>query len=107
MPEQKELIQILHHELGIELPEMVSLEELKQKLSQYTDHLIQTDFQKLVTLLYRVDVSEPALKNLLTENAGTDAGLLIAGLIIERQLRKIQSRKETKSKNQIPDDEKW
>jgi len=47
------------------------------------------------------------LKHLLKENPGEDAGFVIADLIIERQLQKIKSRKETKKDNHIPDDEKW
>ena len=92
MSNQKELIQILNNELAIELPEKISFEELKENLSQHINHLIQTNFQKLVSLLYRVDVSESKLKTLLKENADADAGRIIAELIIERQLQKIKSR---------------
>lgn len=107
MPDQKELIKILNTELAVELPEKISFEELKEKLSQHINHLIQTNFQKLVSLLYRVDVSESKLKALLKENAGADTGKIIADLIIERQLQKIKSRKENKSNNIIPEDDKW
>jgi len=107
MSNQKELIQILNTELAVELPEKISFEELKEKLSQHINYLIQTNFQNLVSLLYRVDVSESKLKVLLKENAGDDTGKIIADLIIERQLQKIKSRKENKSSNIIPDDDKW
>lgn len=101
------LIQLLKSELAIILPEKVSTDELKEKLSPQINHLIQTDFQKLVSLLYRIDVSETKLKHLLKEYPGQDAGKIIAELIIERQLQKIKSRSENKRDKNISDEEKW
>jgi hypothetical protein len=102
------LIQSLSKDLAIELPERISLEELKGKLSEEINHLIQTDFQKLVLLLYRIDVNEARLKLLLKEYPGEDASKMIADLIIERQLQKIKSRQQFKQQDgNIDDAEKW
>ena len=107
MPTENELIQILNNELAIELPGKISFEELKEYLSEHINHLIQTDFNKLVSLLYRIDINESRLKALLRENKDADTGKIITDLIIERQLQKIKSRKQNKGDNRIPDDEKW
>ncbi len=106
------LIQTLVKDLAIDptaigLLEKISLEELKEKLSAQINQMIQTDFQKLVSLLYRIDVNESRLKLLLKEYPGEDAGKIIAELIIERQLQKIKSRSESKNEKNIPDEEKW
>ena len=102
------LIQSLSKDLAIELPEKISFEELKEQLSHQINHLIETDFQKLVSLLYRIDISEPRLKHLLKENQGENAGKIIAELIIERQLQKIKSRQQFRQRNEnLDDDEKW
>jgi hypothetical protein len=101
------LIPALNDSLQIDLPENISYEILKEKLSAHISHLIQSDFQKLVSALYRIDVREAKLKSLLKENPDSDAGKIIAELIIERHLQKIKSRKENKSTNIIPDDDKW
>jgi hypothetical protein len=86
----------------------IQLEELKEKLSAYINHLIQSDFEKLVSLLYRIDISETKLKHLLQQDPGEDAGKIIAELIIERQEQKIKSRQQfSKRDNNISDDEKW
>jgi hypothetical protein len=61
----------------------------------------------LVSLLYRIDVPEKKLRYLLEQQQGENAPLLIADLIIERQLQKIESRKQFKKDDPIPDDEKW
>ena len=80
----------------------------KQALVEKINDLITTDFQKLVSILYRMDVSETKLKQLLNENPGTNAALIITDLMIERQEQKIISRQEFKKKDEnINDDEKW
>jgi len=108
MSDQNELIQVLNNELTIEIPEKISFEELRKSLSEHINSLIQTNFQKLIVLLYRVDVSETKLKALLQENADTEAGMIIADLIIERQLQKIKSRRQfSQQDNDIDENEKW
>jgi hypothetical protein len=106
-PINTDLIPALRQSLSIDLPDDISFELLKQKLSTHINQLIQSDFQKLISLLYRIDISESKLRQLLQQKQGEDAADTIADLIIERQLQKIKSRKETKNKNEIPDDEKW
>jgi hypothetical protein len=103
-----QLIEILNSEMAIELPKEISLKELKEKLSQHINYLIDTNFQKLVAILYRVDVSELKLKKLLTENEEENSSSVIADLIIERQLQKIKFRQEfSRQDKNIPDEEKW
>ncbi|HWC54101.1 MAG TPA: hypothetical protein VG676_11000 [Chitinophagaceae bacterium] len=81
---------------------------LLNELALFINDLIVNDFTKLVQLLYRIDISEKKLKQLLSDNADKDAGKIIAELIIERQLQKIKSRQQFKSPGGIIDDsEKW
>ncbi len=102
------LISSLNHSLQIDLPENISFELLKEKLSQHINQLIQHDFEKLVSILYRIDVNESKLKNMLLENSGEVAGKIIADLIIERQLQKIKSRQHfSKRDKNIDDVESW
>jgi len=103
----KDLIPILRQSLEIDLPENISFDLLKERLSSHINFLIQSDFQKLVSILYRVDVSESKLKHLLKENQGFDAAKIITDMIIERQLQKIKSRQEHRNNENISDDEKW
>lgn len=79
----------------------------RQTFADKINELINSDFSKLISILYRVDISERKLKDTLKENPTTDAGLLIADLMIERQAEKIRSRQETKRDKNISDDEKW
>ena len=73
----------------------------------WAGNIVYHDFHKLVVVLYRVDVSEPKLKKLLQANPQTDAAVIIADLLIERQVEKIKTRESFRGKNDIPEDEKW
>lgn len=58
-----------------------------EELTNYIRDLILNDFNKLVQLLYRIDVDEAKLKTLL-KDSNEDAAELIAKMIIERQKKK-------------------
>jgi len=104
----EELVKEINKSLAIVLKDEISLDELKNQLSEYINQLIQTDFQKLITVLYRIDVSEPKLKLLLQQHPEEEAGKTIASLIIERQLQKIKSRQQFKQKDDnFTGEEKW
>jgi hypothetical protein len=79
----------------------------RQQLILYINHLLLHEFSKLIQILYRIDVDEEKLKALLSANPQTDAAVLIAGLLIERQEEKNRSRESFRSDEEIPEDEKW
>ena len=89
------------------LPVTNDKEELTKALAEGINQLIQTDFARLINMLYRIDISEKTLKETLEQQADEDAGLLIARLIIERLLQKQQMRAQFKTHDNIPDDDKW
>jgi hypothetical protein len=106
--EEQALIQSINAELAITLPDKISFAALRLRLKEEITQLIASDFQKLVSILYRIDVNERKLKYLLQENVGEDAAFIIADLIIERQLEKIKSRKQFSRRDDgISDEEKW
>jgi len=70
--------------------------------------LINKDFDRLLQLLYRVDVSEQKLRKMLSDFPAADAAGIISNLLLERQLQKIKSRREHAQRDEnIPEDEKW
>lgn len=81
---------------------------IKKQLAERLNDWIEKDFQRLISVLYRMDISEPKLRLLLQNNPGSDAGLLIAELMIERQAEKIKSRQQYRQRdNDIEEKEKW
>ncbi|SJZ32250.1 hypothetical protein [Sediminibacterium ginsengisoli] len=77
-------------------------------LVEYVNNLVTSDFPALLNLLYRLDVSEHKLKDMLAQHPSEDAGRIIAALIIERQQQKLQSRAAfRKNENDIPEEDRW
>jgi hypothetical protein len=95
---KKELIQIINKQIDTDFAEGILMQALQEKLIVFINDLIQNNFQRLVAILYKVDVDENKLKRILKEDAGKDAADIIARLIIEREIQKIETRKQFGSK---------
>jgi hypothetical protein len=104
---EQEIKNMLQSMMDLEPTEKYSVEELTAMLAIHINKLLQSNFEKLVNLLYRIDVSEKKLKQLLKDHPKEDAGNIIASLIIERQLEKIKSRKQFKTDDSFDGEEKW
>lgn len=78
----------------------------QQELADYIQQLIDTNFEKLVFLLYRIDVSEQKIKILLQNNHQPSAEI-ISKAIIDRLVEKQQSRELYKQNNEIDEEDKW
>lgn len=95
------------HLLSVFDIENVSEQEGRIKLSEKINHLILNDFESLIRILYRLDVEEKKLRNILQQNPDKDAGLLIADLIIEREQKKAETRKMFRQENDISEEDRW
>lgn len=83
-------------------------DQLRERIIALVNTLINEDFHALLQLLYRNDVSENIIRSSLKNNSNTMTADVIADLIIERQLQKIESRKIFNSKNDnLSNEEKW
>ncbi len=106
--EMTELVKNINESLQLSIPSQASREDLIQLLTTHVNNLLNTDFEKLVSLLYRLDISEKKLRESLAVNAGQDAAPLIAQMIIERQEQKIKSRQQyTRRDQSIDEEEAW
>ncbi len=106
---ENQIIKDVGVEWALTVPESVTEEELTLLLSTKINDLIQNDFSSLLTLLYRIDVDELKLKMMLQQNPDSDAGLLIAQMVLDRQKQKQASRKQFREdQNKTGDtEEKW
>ena len=105
MPKQ---LKYLNKNFDAAIPDESTREQLEIFLADRINYLVMNDFNHLVQILYRIDVSEKKLKHLLIQNPGADAGRIIASLIVDRQLEKIKTRKQfRKDDSSIDEDEKW
>ncbi len=102
-----ELQELLNRDLPAPLPVATSAEALRRLLADYINGLINTNFEQLVYILYRVDVDEHRLKKLLAEHPQEDTGLLVADLLLERQVQKIKTREQFKNPGADTGEERW
>ena len=69
------------------------------------NELIKNDFSRLVQILYRIDVSEAKLKNILQTHPNEDAGKLIAQVIMDRLAATKKARESFNAQPRIDDTE--
>ena len=101
---EEKMIMLLQHAV---LP-ATNQEEIVQKLAILINDLIVHDFERLIRILYRVDVDEFKLKKLLQDYPQAEAGILIANLLIERQQQKEYYKKMfSKNNTDIPEEDRW
>lgn len=101
------IVQYFNEQFELSIPARSTREQLELVLAERINFLIANDFTQLVHVLYRIDVSEKKLKALLKQHAGTNAGNIIAILVIERQLEKNRSKAQFKKDDNISEDERW
>lgn len=73
------------------------LQEVRAMLVQRIIGLLNTNPEKLMAILYRIDVSEAAVNEVFGTAFPPDVPELLADLIIERQLAKAETRRHHSS----------
>ncbi len=89
-----EIIQLGELETQDTFLQVNSINQLKEKLTDIIAFLIDRNFEKLLWILYRIDVDEERAKALLSKHLPEDAPGILADLIIQRQLKKEEFRKQ-------------
>jgi hypothetical protein len=106
--ESANIITDINNEWGLTVPQAVTEKDLAVVLAQRINELIKNDMGRLISVLYRIDVDEKKIREMLRENQGTDAGLIIAYLVIDRQKQKIKTRNMFNTRvEDIDEEEKW
>lgn len=76
------------------IQEVDNEEQLLQLIEQLVQELIDNDFEKLLLVLYRLDISEKKVKTALEVEGAENAANSIAKLILEREREKIKTREK-------------
>ncbi len=84
-----------------------NIKSIKDKLIELINELINNDFNSLVQLLYRIDVDENTLKQNLKQQEDSDSASIIANMIIERKLQKIEFAKKFAGDKKRPGEDGW
>jgi hypothetical protein len=97
---EKQVVQLLSGDFSLDNDHFLSVQdgnqELKDKLKIVIDHLLQTDFEKLLSIMYRLDINESRFKNVISGMYGNDVSGTLAEIVIERELQKVETRKKYK-----------
>lgn len=79
------------------LAEVKTDRDLLLLVASYIQELINTDFEHLLWLLYKIDVNEKKIKTALEDSNLENSSIVIAEMIIEREKEKIETRKKYSS----------
>lgn len=79
-------------------------EEFCRRLEAMIAYLIDHDFEKLLWILYRIDVEEEKAKALLAAHAPGDAPAILSALILQRLQKKEEVRRQF-SNRPCPDED--
>ena len=82
----------LHFDLQVQ-SEIEIIPEVRQLLIKKIEELLNNNFEKLMGILYRIDVSEQIVRKALDSYSGQELYETIADLIIQRQIEKAVLRK--------------
>ncbi|MBJ6118783.1 hypothetical protein JAO76_11300 [Pontibacter sp. BT310] len=75
-----------------DLQQTHSMAELQHKVALAVQQLLQTDLNRLLNILYRIDVDEHQVKQAMLLPSEPEVADRIAHLIIKRELQKAQTR---------------
>lgn len=73
-------------------PTTQDYEALVKWLTPYIALLLNDHFEKLLQLLYRIDVSEDLFKEAIGQAKSDDVAASIARLLVDRQIQKVQTK---------------
>jgi hypothetical protein len=94
---KKEVVQLISQDFYLESdhfqPVPTDPEEIRNKLKGVIDHLLENDFERLLNAMYRLDIDESKFKQVLSGVYGNDVSGKLAEIVIERELRKVETRK--------------
>ena len=89
-----QLLELVKNDFNLKITssEIATHQDLKESLSKLIQYLIDNDFERLLSGLYRIDVSEEKVKRAIA--SGDDVTEKITQLIIDRELQKMVTRKK-------------
>jgi hypothetical protein len=72
-------------------------EELFEQIEPHINQLINSNQQKFMSILYRIDVSDEQIKKAVNENSSEAFSAIVSDLIIKRELQKVVIRNHYKN----------
>ena len=88
-----DVLKLTNQDFNLDIPaaEISTEDQFLKLLTQVIQHLLDSDFERLMNGLYRIDVDENKVKLAMTTD---DVAENIARLIIQRELQKVETRRK-------------
>ena len=97
MEDHKEVFEIVSGNFDIVPHNVLNMNQVRDLLASRVREMLDKNIEKLVSTLYRIDVSQRVTDEIFNLTSKDDIALLIADAVIERQLKKIETRKKYKN----------
>lgn len=76
----------------LSLNETSTFKQLSIEVARIINYLINNDANRLMNLLYRIDLNENSVKKALLGAEGNNSDTLITSMIVEREFQKVVTR---------------
>jgi hypothetical protein len=106
MSDHKEIFEIVSGNFEIRHFDVLSIEDVRRILTLRIREMLDKNLEKLVSTLYRIDVSQKITDEIFKLTSKDDIAVLIADAVIERQIQKIHTRRKYKNSSSSSDNVK-
>ena len=106
MPQNDDIQHEIADLLQQQLPATLSPDAFRLWIAQRINDMIVQDFEQFLSLLYIIDIDEKKVKAQL-KDSNEQAGIIIADMIIARQLEKKKWREYFRAKQDNKEDSYW
>jgi len=90
--ETQEVFNIISNNFGLQKADVLTIDDVKLILSARIRELLDKDVEKLLQIIYRIDISQKKIDGIFENSSKDEIAMQIALAVIERQLLKVQTR---------------
>ena len=94
----KEVYSIISLNFELQKADVLTIDDVKRILGARIRELLDKNVELLVSIIYRIDLSQKKIDEIFKNESKDEIALQIADAVIERQLLKVQTRKLYKNK---------
>lgn len=94
----EETFSLINKDFSIDVKNNYTYENLKQFLVTHIKNLLANDFERLINILYRIDVDEKQFYDALNNADHSEVASQIADLVLKREMEKVKWRNSFSSK---------
>lgn len=94
----QEHAELMNDNKDLVITKPIDLTDFQSELADVVYGLLRTDFERLLQIVYRIDISQKKFEQAI-ESGAAAASVKIANLIIEREIEKAAFRIKYKSQN--------